>query len=435
MNIQKKLFFLILILPFLISSVWALDMEELQKKLDERDMLIQELKTRVESLEMEVQKGNALQENTSQKVTELQQKELPSIKEELGEAKDKWKVIDTQAFQFLKDIKLNAFVDTAYHYNFNDPSSRVNRLRVFDVDHNTFTLNTVELVLQKEVVEPGDIGFRTDLHYGYNISQIITSKGSFGQDEFDLQQAYVSYKAPLGSGLTVDLGKFITHMGAEVIQGYDGYNDNYSRSFLFGYAIPFTHTGLRLTYDITDQWNIQGMVTNGWDAVKDDNDFKSLCLHLGWAPFDSFSLGFNYIGGPEQLANEDEDRHVFDLVATIKPFDKLTFLLNYDYGTEREVAGLGDSQWQGVALVTRYDFTDKLAMALRSEYFRDDDGSRTGNIQDLWEITLTAEYKLNDYLIIRPEYRHDSSSRGVFDDNGGFSGDQDTFALNLIFKY
>jgi hypothetical protein len=36
-------------------------------------------------------------------------------------------------------------------------------------------------------------------------------------------------------------------MGYELIEGYDGYNDNYSRSLLFNYAIPLTHTGVKAT--------------------------------------------------------------------------------------------------------------------------------------------------------------------------------------------
>ena len=33
-----------------------------------------------------------------------------------------------------------------------------------------------------------------------------------------MQQAYVSVRAPLGSGLTIDAGKFVTPAGAEVIE-------------------------------------------------------------------------------------------------------------------------------------------------------------------------------------------------------------------------
>ena len=46
--------------------------------------------------------------------------------------------------------------------------------------------------------------------------------------------------------------------GYEVIDGYDGFNDNATRSFVFGYAIPFTHTGLKASYTFSDQ--VAGML-------------------------------------------------------------------------------------------------------------------------------------------------------------------------------
>jgi len=59
-------------------------------------------------------------------------------------------------------------------------------------------------------------------------------------------------------------------MGYELIEGYDGYNDNYSRSILFGYAIPFTHTGVKASYAFSSK--VAGMVevVNGWDLLRDN---------------------------------------------------------------------------------------------------------------------------------------------------------------------
>jgi hypothetical protein len=64
---------------------------------------------------------------------------------------------------------------------------------------------------------------------------------------------YLSYIAPLGKGLRFDAGKFATHMGSEVIGGYDGYNDEFSRGFIFGFGVPFTHTGVKATYAFTSK--------------------------------------------------------------------------------------------------------------------------------------------------------------------------------------
>src|SRR5256714_212565 len=93
--------------------------------------------------------------------------------------------------------------------------------------------------------------------------------------QFDLQQAFVTYIAPIGSGLRFDVGKYVTHLGYEVIEGYDGYGDNYSRSILFGYAIPFTHTGLKASYGFSSKVAAMFEVVNGWDLVRDNNLSKS----------------------------------------------------------------------------------------------------------------------------------------------------------------
>ena len=55
------------------------------------------------------------------------------------------------------------------------------------------------------------------------------------------QEAYGSSKIPIGSGLTIKGGKFVTLLGYEVIESPN--NLNFSRSFMFSFAIPLTHVG------------------------------------------------------------------------------------------------------------------------------------------------------------------------------------------------
>ncbi|MEP6999404.1 MAG: outer membrane beta-barrel protein, partial [bacterium] len=137
---------------------------------------------------------------------------------------------------FFTEIQANAFSSFGYTYNLNSPASRLNGYRVFDSDANTFSVDVAELVLQRVIAKPGEAGFRIDLEVGGAIPQKTQALGlSIGQGA-DLQQAMVSYLAPVGEGLRLDFGKFVTPLGSEVIEGYDGYNDNYSRSFLFNYA-------------------------------------------------------------------------------------------------------------------------------------------------------------------------------------------------------
>ena len=53
-------------------------------------------------------------------------------------------------------------------------------------------------------------------------------------------------------------------------------NWNYSRSVLFGYAIPFYHVGLRATLPVTDKVSLAGYAVNGWNNGTEFNGKKTV---------------------------------------------------------------------------------------------------------------------------------------------------------------
>jgi Putative beta-barrel porin-2, OmpL-like. bbp2 len=69
-------------------------------------------------------------------------------------------------------------------------------------------------------------------------------------EKSDLQEGYLSYRIPVGAGLTLKGGRLVTLLGYEVIESPN--NLNFSRSFLFSFAIPLTHVGLLAFYLLTD---------------------------------------------------------------------------------------------------------------------------------------------------------------------------------------
>jgi len=346
----------------------------------------------------------------------------------------------------IKDVKANGFVSTAYNYNFNDPDSRRINFRPFNENDDSFNLDVAELVFQKDAAKEGDIGFRTDIMYGYTIPKAIRSSwpgvAPSADDDVDIQQAYVRYVAPVGNGLALDLGKFITEMGAEVIEGYDAWNYNYSRSLLFYYTIPFTHTGLRGTYKFNDKVSLIGQIVNGWDNVADNNNGKTLCAHLMLTPMANTTLSLKLITGPEQTNNTDNIRDVYNINLTTNPIDKLTFNLDLVFGAEESdpnniVNPNTDSEWSGVAGIVRYAASERYAINVRAEIFEDEDGARTGTQQDMWEVTVTPEFTIKKNLVVRPEYRHDASDKKVFDkgDKTADKKTQDTVAINVFFYF
>jgi hypothetical protein len=347
-----------------------------------------------------------------------------------------------------EDISFNGLVSTSVVANLNTPASRTNQFRVFDADDRTFKLDVFELDIQRAISSRGQVGFRADLTFGSSVSKVTAAAGLFRDDEgqagdFDIHQAFASYIAPVRRGLRFDAGKFVTHIGYEVIEGYEGFNDNHSRSLLFGYAEPVSHTGLRLSYPISDKVSGQFYLVNGWDNAKDNNRGKSLGAQLAVTPAPRIAVTANYLGGPEQEDNGDNRRHLFDLVAVLKATPAVTLTANCDYGREAQVAlaetaggGTTDVTWQGVAGYVRIALSPRAALIIRGEWFNDPQGARTALVQHLTESTVTPEFRIHPNFILRGDLRRDHSNRKVFEkDDGTFAATQVTLSVNGLLVF
>jgi hypothetical protein len=342
-----------------------------------------------------------------------------------------------------EEIAVNGFLSTSYEYNFNRAASGTNQYRVFDFDDNSIKVDVAEVVLQKAVAKPGDAGFRVDAVAGGSIPRVSAAAGLFRDasgkaQDFDLQQAFLSTIAPVGSGLRFDIGKFVSPLGYEVIDGYDGYNDNATRSFQFGYAIPFTHTGIKASYTFSDQIAGMVMLVNGWDNVKDNNTAKSFGAQLTWTPSKSVTAVANYIVGAERSDTNGDARNVIDVNAQWKATDRVVLTVDLVYGTEPNAVTQGQTaMWNGIVGYARFGLSDTFALILRGELFNDRDGARTGVAQKLKGVTFTPELKVGSHVVFRGDLRVDFSDKEVFEGRLGAltKKQQPTVLLNALYYF
>lgn len=399
------------------------------------DELVKKLSEKIEQLEKKVDDLNAklgVYEKSKGVSEDVIEKKVSDV---LAKKEDN----EPGLLKALKGTTLSGYVDTAYLYNFNDPDNGTNAARVFDNKANTFTLQSAKIALEKLPTDADRVGFRTDVLFGHD-AKIIKPYG-WSTDDVNLEQAYVDALLPFGKGLDVKMGKFVTMHGAEVIESKD--NWNFSRSLLFGYAIPFTHTGIRASYPLRDNLTGYFGVNNGWDDIEDNNKSKSVETGFAYTLSDKTSFNLNYMFGPEYENNNHTNRSLVDFVATYKPFEKWTFKVNTDYGFEDNLNGAygtgekDSGYWAGVAGYARYDVNNWLSFSNRTEYFTDPYGLRvtSGTGQDLWENTLTAEVRPFKNLITRLEYRYDASSKDIFSENGLTSKSQNTIAAEAIYLF
>ena len=104
----------------------------------------------------------------------------------------------------LDDIKnmlgLSVYLQGGDTYNFANPDSQENGLRVFDHKANSFTLDLAQIVFNKDAAV-GGIGYRLKLSAGETAKFIHATGLGTSDDAFDLTEAYIDYVAPLGKGL------------------------------------------------------------------------------------------------------------------------------------------------------------------------------------------------------------------------------------------
>lgn len=339
---------------------------------------------------------------------------------------------------------LSGFVDVYYGQNFNNPASQTNSLRFFDGATNQFGLNLVELVVDK-APDPSNsrTGYHVALGFGQAMNTVNASepKSGLGFDQY-LKEAYFSYLAPVGKGLQVDVGKFVTPAGAEVIETKD--NWNYSRGILFSYAIPYYHFGMRAKYAFNDKYSLTGFFINGWNNVVDNNTGKTYGLSFGWNPNKKWGVIQNYMAGPEENGTNSNLRQLSDTVITYTPNSKLSFMVNGDYGrgdrfvTDPVLNTFSHPVfWTGVAGYVKYAFSSTSAFATRYEYYDDHDGFTTGLLVPTHfnEFTMTLERLVAHHIISRFEYRRDMSNQPVFLKGTNPVLDQNTLTAGLVFTF
>ncbi|MET0553135.1 MAG: porin [Vicinamibacteria bacterium] len=316
-------------------------------------------------------------------------------------------------------VDVSGFVDAYYGYNFNqvDPA-----FRTFDVQHNAFSLSLAEVAFSKPVTADSRVGFRVDLDFGKTADLVAAFEPESDGSEIykHLQQGYVSL---LTDKVTWDVGRFVTPIGAEVIESQD--NWNYTRSILFGYAIPFNHTGVRATYAASDKASFAAFLLNGWNAGSEINGDKTFAVNATLKPSPRFTWYLNYMGGKEVA--DGDTRHLVDTTASLALSDKLTVMGNFDYGKE------GDVKWWGAAGYAKYQATPEWALVGRYEYVDDTEGGfmllgTTGQ-----SLTVTSDHTVAGALKARLEYRTDFADAELFPkDDGSFKKSQTSLTVGLV---
>jgi len=161
-------------------------------------------------------------------------------------------------------------------------------------DSNRGVLDQLDLTIQKSIdtTKSWDWGFLFENGYGVDDSFIhsygvmdhrapgtIYNKGGTGEgtdpdNQYDIIQANVSLLVPIGSGLTLTAGKFVTILSNEVINPTG--NQFYTHSYNFTYGVPSTSTGITASYTFAKAVNGNDLTILGGVTRNNQQEIKNI---------------------------------------------------------------------------------------------------------------------------------------------------------------
>jgi hypothetical protein len=366
-------------------------------------------------------------------------------------AADRWIALNKSSIESAIGIGISGYLDTSYQWGSNHPKNpNFMSGRYFDRNYNEVDWNDFHLVLDKPEKDWG-VGFHLSGDFGLTGKLLrqatLWGKTFHKEPSAELRESYLTTTIPVGEGIQFKGGLFVTPLGAEILLNPGSYNDEISRSFAFNFAIPLRHLGTLFSYPFLKTLTGSVGIITGWDNPRDNNGSPSGLFGINFTPADSFALASNIVVGPEQTHNTNDPRFTWSNVATIKPMDPLTLLLEVTFGYEQKAStptGVKNAQWYAFAGTGSWSWTDRFSTALRTELFLDEGASRTQGLGAtkpifnvaLGEVTLAATYKFTKMFLGRAEFRQDWANRAVYK-RGASNADanQTTLEMQLLYQF
>lgn len=309
------------------------------------------------------------------------------------------------------------FLDLGYSLDFNFPENHQFRGRSTTPRVNELDVNMGGVYVRKEATEQSRWGMELmgqggqdakDFGFGVNLPKV---QGSDTLRQFG--RANVSYLAPVGNGLMLQVGLFNSFIGYESLYAKD--NFNYTRAWIADYS-PYLMFGANAVYQFNEKWTGTFFIINEYFHLQNANSLPSYGGQVAYKPNQAWTIKETVYYGPDQSNTSLEFWRLFsDSIVEWKVNDDVTIAGEYQVGTQEMADQTGNPRafYMGAALPMRWHISGPWSVALRPEVYWDRNGLMTGSEQLIRAVTTTTEYKLPykwANMILRLEYRYDEST-------------------------
>lgn len=268
----------------------------------------------------------------------------------------------------------------------------------------------------------------------------------------ELDNLQVAWTVSSRRGLSVILGKFDSPLAIERDDAPLRFQA--TSSFVFQFARPIKFTGVMARETFSPKFEGYAILANGWDLSRDNNRAKTAAIYAVWSPWPVGHFGMGIIHGAEKDGRTGDPRTTGVATILVQQTDSWVWGEEFVYGREPHSAPNGaTARWFGDMFFTHHRLGPRWAVTLRTDYFDDVDGSRTGRRQIVRSFTISPQYLVGGgffgvyrtldrtslripELAARLDLRWDRSTEKVFDGRGeGARKDSPSATLQIIYVF
>lgn len=337
-------------------------------------------------------------------------------------------------------LTLSGSVDAYFRTNLNAPNKGENFQAPASSFGNLpgFSLGMANIIATYQGKKVGAV---VDLVFGPRGEDAVFGsplyRGGMAGSSQIVNQLYVYWN--VSDKVTLTLGNFNTFLGYEVISPTG--NFNYSTSYMFSYG-PFSHTGLKANFQLSDKWSFLAAVMNPTDMTEFNlNGTYTFGGQLGYST-DAGNTYLNLVYGDQDGRLTDDGGLVSGATSLGKTFqidlttgfdlnDMLYAGFNTTYNSSssgeeytgsdiREIGGDG-AGFYGIAGYLQAKPTEKFGIGFRGEYFSVFNSGLEGVVGlndsgkgSVFAGTLSGNIKVGGNLTLIPELRVDSMKEEFF---------------------
>lgn len=311
---------------------------------------------------------------------------------------------------------VSGYIEAYYLYDFNQPGSNTRPPFVYSYNrHNEVNIN---LGLLRAAYTTDHVRANLALMAGtYTNVNLAAEPGVLK----NLYEANAGVKLSATKNLWVDAGIFSSHIGFESAIGKDCWT--LTRSIMADNT-PYYEAGAKVSYTTDNgKWLVSGLILNGWQRIQrvDGNSLPSLGTQVIFKPSDKVTLNSSAFIGTDKPDSARQMRYFHDIYGIFQVSKNVGITVGVDYGLEEKNPETRSTHtWVSPIVIARFTLSDKLALAVRGEYYDDARGvivtTGTPNGFKTVGVSANVDYQLNANAAWRVEIRHFNSQDAIFED-------------------